>query len=98
MQATELFPLDSLRERLSKAVRIHLNGDCTRQKLEALWDLLSANQGDRPVAIELEVDSPRQETSRQCRCDAADPRQTQQQQLLDAVGAALRRRVGHPAR
>ncbi len=55
MQATELFPLESLRERLSKAVRIRLNGDCTRQKLEALWDLLSANQGDRPVAIELEI-------------------------------------------
>ena len=55
LQATEMFPLDALRERLSKAVRIRLNGDCTRQKLEALWDLLSANQGDRPVAIELEV-------------------------------------------
>ena len=36
-------------------MRIRLNGDCTRQKLEALWDLLTANQGDRPVAIELEV-------------------------------------------
>ena len=55
LQATEMFPLDALRERLSKAVRIRLNGDCTRQKLEALWDLLSANKGDRPVAIELEV-------------------------------------------
>ena len=56
LQATEIFPLDSLREKLSRAVRIHLNGDCTRQKLEALWDLLSANRGDRPVAIELEID------------------------------------------
>ncbi len=55
LQATEVFPLDSVRERLSKAVRIRLNGGCTRQKLEALWDLLSANRGDRPVAIELEV-------------------------------------------
>ena len=55
LQATEMFPLDALRERLAKAVRIRLNGDCTRQKLEALWDLLSANKGDRPVAIELEV-------------------------------------------
>ena len=55
MQTTEIFPLASLRERLSKAVRIRLNGDCTRQKLEALWELLTANQGDRPVALELEV-------------------------------------------
>ena len=56
LQASELFQLDSLRERLSKSVRIRMNGDCTREKLEALWDLLAANQGDRPVAIELEVD------------------------------------------
>jgi DNA polymerase-3 subunit alpha len=55
MQANEIFPLDSLRERLSKSVRIRMNGDCTRAKLEALWDLLAAHQGDRPVAIELEV-------------------------------------------
>jgi DNA polymerase-3 subunit alpha len=57
MQATEIFPLDSLRERLSKSVRIRMNGGCTREKLEALWDLLAANRGDRPVAIELEVTS-----------------------------------------
>jgi DNA polymerase-3 subunit alpha len=55
MQANELFRLESLRERLSKSVRIRMNGDCTREKLEALWDLLTANQGDRPVAIEVEV-------------------------------------------
>jgi DNA polymerase-3 subunit alpha len=55
MQANELFRLESLGERLSKSVRIRMNGDCTRAKLEALWDVLAANQGDRPVAIELEV-------------------------------------------
>ena len=55
MQASEIFPLHSLRERLSKSVRIMLNGDCTRAKLEALWDVLAANQGDRPVAIEMHV-------------------------------------------
>jgi DNA polymerase-3 subunit alpha len=55
LQASEVFPLDSLRERLSKSVRIRMNGDCTREKLEALWDLLATSRGDRPVAIELEV-------------------------------------------
>jgi DNA polymerase III subunit alpha len=55
MQANELFRLESLGERLSKSVRIRMNGGCTRAKLEALWDLLTTNQGDRPVAIELEV-------------------------------------------
>jgi DNA polymerase-3 subunit alpha len=56
MQATEIFPLQSLGERLSKSVRIMLNGNCTRAKLEALWDVLAANQGDRPVAIEMHVE------------------------------------------
>jgi DNA polymerase III subunit alpha len=55
LQANEIFPLESLRERLSKSVQIKLNGDCTRAKLEALWDVLTANQGDRPVAIEMHV-------------------------------------------
>ncbi len=32
-----------------------MNSGCTREKLEALWDVLAANRGDRPVAIELEV-------------------------------------------
>jgi DNA polymerase-3 subunit alpha len=56
MQATEIFALQSLPERLSKSVRIRLNGDCTRAKLEALWDVLTANQGDRPVSIEMHVE------------------------------------------
>ncbi len=55
MQATELFPLDTLRERLAKSVTIQLNGDCTREKLEKLWEVLAANRGDRPVAIEMQV-------------------------------------------
>ena len=55
MQANELFRVESLRERLSKSVRIRMNGGCSREKLEALWDLLAANRGDRPVAIEVEV-------------------------------------------
>jgi DNA polymerase III subunit alpha len=55
MQATEVFALQSVRERLSKSVRIQLNGDCPRAKLEALWDVLNANQGDRPVAIEMHL-------------------------------------------
>ncbi len=56
MQATEAFPLTTLRERLSRSVRIKLNGNCTRAKLEALWDVLAANRGDRPVAIEVDVE------------------------------------------
>jgi DNA polymerase-3 subunit alpha len=56
MQAGEVFPLTTLHERLSSSVRIKLNGNCTRAKLEALWDVLAANRGDRPVAIEVDVE------------------------------------------
>ena len=93
MQANEMFPLESLRERLSKAVRIRLNGGCTRQKLEALWDLLPANQGDRPVAIELEVLKTRrpQESARQRRRHAADSRQASEQLLAPSSSSAARR-------
>jgi len=56
LQANEVFSLDRLHERLSKSVRIRMNGDCSRAKLEALWDLLAAARGDRTVAIELEVE------------------------------------------
>src|SRR5690606_23140452 len=55
VQANELFPLEALAERLAKSVRIRMNGGCSRETLEALWDLLAANRGDRPVAIELEI-------------------------------------------
>ncbi|MBA3271735.1 MAG: DNA polymerase III subunit alpha [Acidobacteria bacterium] len=84
MQANELFPLDVLRERLSKSVRIRMNGGCTREKLEALWDLLSANQGDRPVAIELELERG----GRKLRVSAdvmAQMRVKPSEQLLNAV-------------
>ncbi|MGE3277830.1 MAG: DNA polymerase III subunit alpha [Vicinamibacterales bacterium] len=55
MQAAELFPLETLRERLAKAVSIRLRADCPRESLEALWDLFARNQGDRPIAFELEL-------------------------------------------
>jgi DNA polymerase-3 subunit alpha len=55
MQATELFPLAHVGQRLSRGVSIRLNDHCTRAQIEALWDLLAAHRGDRPVAIEVEV-------------------------------------------
>lgn len=55
LQASEIFPLESLSERLARSVHIRMNGGCTRQRLEALWDLLAAHRGDRPIALELEL-------------------------------------------
>jgi DNA polymerase-3 subunit alpha len=55
-QAAELSPLETLRERLAKAVSIHLRAQATsRATLEALWDLLAQHQGDRPIVLEMEV-------------------------------------------
>ena len=55
-QAAELSPLETLRERLAKAVSIHLRSQATsRATLEALWDLLAQHQGDRPIVLEMEV-------------------------------------------
>ncbi len=55
-QAAELSPLETVRERLAKAVAIHLPASAaSRATLEALWDLLAQHQGDRPIVLELEV-------------------------------------------
>jgi DNA polymerase-3 subunit alpha len=55
-QAAELSPLEALRERLAKAVSIHLPAEAmSRAMLEALWDLLAQHQGDRPIVLEVEV-------------------------------------------
>jgi DNA polymerase-3 subunit alpha len=55
-QAAELSPLETLRERLAKAVSIHLSAAAaSRATLEALWDLLAKHQGDRPIVLEMEV-------------------------------------------
>jgi DNA polymerase-3 subunit alpha len=58
MQANELAPLESLRERLSKGVSVRLGRGCTRAQIEALWDLCAANPGDRPLAFEVDVEGP----------------------------------------
>jgi DNA polymerase III alpha subunit len=84
MHATEVFPLTTLRERLSRSVRIRLNGNCTRAKLEALWDVLAANRGDRPVAIEVDVEKD----GRRLRVSAdvtSQIRVKPSEQLLEAV-------------
>ena len=45
-----------MRERLAKAVAIHLPASApSRATLEALWDLLAQHQGDRPIVLEVEV-------------------------------------------
>jgi DNA polymerase-3 subunit alpha len=58
LQAAELGPLETLRERLARGVSIRLNGGCTRAHLEALWDVLALYPGDRPLSFEVDVQGP----------------------------------------
>jgi DNA polymerase III subunit alpha len=54
-QCTDILPLAALRERLSRGVRIRLLANCPRETIEALWELLTKHRGDRPVAVEVEM-------------------------------------------
>jgi DNA polymerase-3 subunit alpha len=55
LQATEVLPLGLLRERLSRGVRIRLKADTPRETIGQLWDVVAAYRGDRPLAIEVDV-------------------------------------------
>src|SRR5687768_2378407 len=54
-QCADILPLSALRERLSRGVRIRLKGSCPRETIEALWELLTRHRGDRPVAVEVDM-------------------------------------------
>ncbi len=54
-QCSDILPLSGLKERLSRGVRIRLKGNCPRETIEALWELLGKHRGDRPVAVEVDV-------------------------------------------
>ena len=54
-QCADILPLAALRERLSRGVRIRLKATCPRETIEALWELMTRHRGDRPVAVEVEM-------------------------------------------
>jgi len=54
-QCSDILPLGQLRERLGRGVRIRLKATCPRETIEALWELLPKHRGDRPVALEVEM-------------------------------------------
>src|SRR5215212_7641194 len=54
-QCADILPLAALRERLSRGVRIRLKGNCPRETIEALWEVMTKHRGDRPVAVEVEM-------------------------------------------
>jgi DNA polymerase III subunit alpha len=53
--ATEIVPLDSVRERLAREVSIHLKRPADRGMLETLGEIFSRHRGDRKVSFEVET-------------------------------------------
>ena len=55
--ATEILPIEILRERLAREVAIQLKGRADRGTFEALGEIFARHRGDRRVSIEIEVAS-----------------------------------------
>ena len=56
--ATEIAPLDSVREQLAREVAIHLRKPADRGMLERLGEIFSRHRGDRKVSFEVETGEP----------------------------------------
>jgi DNA polymerase-3 subunit alpha len=56
--ATEIAPLESVRERLAREVAIHLRKPADRGMLESLGEVFSRHRGDRKVSFEVETGEP----------------------------------------
>jgi DNA polymerase-3 subunit alpha len=53
--ATEIAPIDSIRERLAREVAIHLRQPADRGTLETLGEIFARHRGDRKVSFEVET-------------------------------------------
>jgi DNA polymerase-3 subunit alpha len=56
--ATEVSPLDSIRERVAREISIHLKTPADRGMLETLGEIFSRHRGDRKVSFEVETGEP----------------------------------------
>jgi DNA polymerase III subunit alpha len=53
--ASEIAPLDSVRERIAREVAIHLSKPADRGTLETLGEIFSRHRGDRKISFEVET-------------------------------------------
>jgi DNA polymerase-3 subunit alpha len=56
--ATEIAPIESVRERLAREVSIHLRRPADRGTLETLGEIFARHRGDRKVSFEVETGEP----------------------------------------
>jgi DNA polymerase-3 subunit alpha len=56
--ASEIAPLDAVRERIAREVAIHLKKPADRGTLETLGEIFSRHRGDRKISFEVETGEP----------------------------------------
>jgi hypothetical protein len=56
--ASEIAPLESVRERLAREIAIHLRKPADRGMLEMLGEIFARHRGDRKVSFEVETGEP----------------------------------------
>jgi DNA polymerase-3 subunit alpha len=94
--ATEIAPLDSVRERLAREVNIHLRRPADRGMLESLGEIFSRHRGDRKVSFEVETGEPgsrlrvRVEVSSQIRVRPSPALISEVEQVVGAGSVELR--------
>jgi DNA polymerase III subunit alpha len=56
--ATEIAPLESIRERLAREIAIHFKAPADRSTLESLGQIFARHRGDRKILFEVETGEP----------------------------------------
>ena len=88
--ASEIVPLDSVRERLAREVAIRLQAPADRGMFEALGEIFARHRGDRRVSFEIELPAAAEPAARQRRRhrrrSASGPRPTLIAEVEQIVG------------
>jgi DNA polymerase-3 subunit alpha len=94
--ATEIAPLDSIRERLAREIAIHLKAPADRNTLESLGQIFARHRGDRKILFEVETGEPpnrlrvRVDVSSQIRVKPSSALISEVEELVGAGAVELR--------
>jgi DNA polymerase III subunit alpha len=94
--ATEMAPLDSIRERLAREIAIHFKAPADRNTLQSLGEIFARHRGDRKILFELETGEPpnrlrvRVDVSSQIRVRPSPALISEVEQLVGAGAVELR--------
>jgi DNA polymerase-3 subunit alpha len=94
--ATEIAPLESVRERLAREIAIHFKAPADRDTLQSLGEIFARHRGDRKILFELETGEPpnrlrvRMDISSQIRVRPSPALISEVEQLVGAGAVELR--------